>query len=354
MRFSPLILATLAAPAFAQAPVNDRPNPYQTVVGWAKMPEGRAWGSTSAVDIDNDGTSVWVAERCGANSCANSPLDPVLLFDKDGKLVRSFGKGLITSPHGITVDREGNVWVTDCSCTGGGRGRGGAAATPPTTGHQIFKFSPDGKLLMMLGKPGGGRDTAYFWQPNDVLIAPNGDIFVTEGHASNDNASARLYKFDKSGKLLKTYGSYGSGPGQLNQPHALAMDSRGRLFVADRANNVLKIFDQDFNLLETWPQFSRISGLYITKGDTLYAADSESGSVTKDANGNPVRTEWKRGIRVGSARTGDVFYFIPDPETDPAILRSTSSAEGVAVDRNGVIYGAEVGQKDLKRYVKKP
>jgi sugar lactone lactonase YvrE len=197
---------------------------------------------------------------------------------------------------------------------------------------------------MKLGVPGGGRDTSYFFQPNDVLVAPNGDIFVAEGHASNATATARVLKFDRTGKLLKTWGSKGTAPEQFDQPHALAMDSRGRLFVADRGNNLLKIFDQNGTLLESWTQFSRISGLYITPGDTLYAADSESGSVARD------RIGWKRGIRIGSARTGEVFAFIPDPESAPP---STSSAEGVAVDRNGVIYGAEVGQKALKRYVSK-
>src|ERR1043165_2557596 len=109
-----LLLLLVASTAGAQsAPVNDKPNPYQTIEGWAKMPEGRTWGSLSAVDIDKDGTSIWVAERCGVNNCVGSALDPVLKFDKDGKLVKSFGSGMIQSPHGITVDRDGNVWVVD-------------------------------------------------------------------------------------------------------------------------------------------------------------------------------------------------------------------------------------------------
>jgi DNA-binding beta-propeller fold protein YncE len=334
-------LMLFASPALAQAPVNDRPNPYQTIQGWAKMPEGRTWGSTSAVDIDKDGTSIWVAERCGQNNCVNSRLDPILKFDKDGKLVKSFGAGLIQSPHGITVDRDGNVWVTDCSCT---LGRGGIPT--PTAGHQVFKFSPDGKLLLTLGTAGGGRDSLYFSQPNDVLVAPNGDIFVAEGHASNATAPASVYKFDKSGKLLRKFGSWGKGTDadKFDQPHALAMDSKGRLFVGDRGNNLIKIYDQDFNLLDVWSQFSRASGIWIDKDDNIYVADSESGSV------NPAHGDWKRGIRIGSAKTGEVKYFIPDPAENPP---STSAAEGVAVDKNGVIYGAEVGPKDLKRYVKK-
>src|SRR5947209_2436556 len=205
------VLALFAQNAPAQtavSPTNDAPNPYRTIEGWAKLPDGRIWGSTSAVDIDKDGTSIWVAERCGANNCVGSQLDPILKFDQNGNLVAHFGAGLIQSPHGITVDKDGNVWIADCSCTIGGAGRRGGGAPPDTThGHQIFKFSPDCKLLMTLGKPGGGRGAEYFWQPNDVAIAPNGDIWVSEGHSSrprtaNPNAppmtpanapTARLY-----------------------------------------------------------------------------------------------------------------------------------------------------------------
>src|SRR5262245_51886612 len=155
----------LAGSAGAQIkPTNDAPNPYKTIEGWAKMPEGRQWGSTSAVEIAKDGTTIWVAERCGANSCAGSPLAPVLHFDANGNLIKAFGEGMIIAPHGIFVDRDGNVWVTDCSCTGGGgRGRGAgvadsaaraAAAQGPPKGHQVYKFSPDGQLLLTLGKAG--------------------------------------------------------------------------------------------------------------------------------------------------------------------------------------------------------
>jgi sugar lactone lactonase YvrE len=349
------IPAVLAAQVNApdMPPHNSEPNPYHTIEGWAKLPPGRTWGSTSAVAIDRDGKSVWVAERCGANACVGSTLDPILKFDADGNLVAHFGAGMIQSPHGIFVDRDDNVWVVDCSCTlgrggrGGARGGTGAAGTTDTTGraegHQVYKFGPTGQLLMTLGTPGGARGDGYFWQPNAVLVAPNGDIFVAEGHSSAPGSSARLYKFSKDGTLIKAWGQLGHGPDDFDQPHALAMDSRGRLFVGDRANNRIKIFDQDGRLLDTWYQFSRPSGLWIDAHDDLYVADSESGSVAR------ARTDWKRGIRVGSARDGSLRAFIPDPAIDPP---STSSAEGVAVDKDGVIYGAEVGQRDLKRYVK--
>ena len=346
--FAGLLLTTAGAlsPAGAQAPTpaptNDVPNPYRTVTGWAKL--GRDWGSTSAVDIDRDGKSVWVAERCGANSCAASNLPSIFKFDAGGNLVKSFGEGLLMSPHGIHVDRDGNLWVVDCACTGGTAPP--AASAPPAAprGHQVHKFSPEGKLLMTLGAAGGGRDTAWFWMPNDVVTAPNGDIFVAEGHSSRAGSNARILKFDKGGKLLKTYGTFGKGPGDLDQPHALAFDSRGRLFVGDRGNDRILIMDQNFTVLDTWYQFSRPSGIYIDKNDVIYVADSESGSVA------PPHAAWKRGIRIGSARDGKVTAFIPDPDDKAP---STSSAEGVAADAAGNIYGAEVGQKALKRYERK-
>ncbi len=337
-------LAALAVGASAvqaqsgSKPINDPPNPYRTIEGWARMPEGRKWGSTSAVEVDRDGTSVWVAERCGANSCAGSTLDPVLEFDATGRLVKSFGSGMMLSPHGIFLDREGNVWVADCACTGTAAQRSTAGK-----GHQVYKFSPNGKLLLTLGTQGGARAPGYFNQPNDVLVAPDGSIFVAEGHSSAPGSNARILKFDKAGRFLKAWGSWGSGDGQLDQPHALAMDSRGRLFVGDRGNNRILIYDQDGTWLATWSQFSRPSGIYIDRNDVIYVADSESGSV------NLAHGAWKRGIRIGSAKDGTITAFIPDPVEK---ADDTSAAEGVAVDARGNIYGAEVGPRALKRYSK--
>jgi sugar lactone lactonase YvrE len=313
----------------AQAP-DSPPNPYRTVEGWAKMPEGRTWGATSAVEVAPDGRSIWVGERCGANTCAGSSLPPILLFDESGRLVKSFGAGVLVWPHGIHVDRSGNVWLTDA------RSRDGR-------GNQVFKFGPDGKLLMTLGKAGvTGEGPDVFNQPSDVVVSASGDIFVADGH--DDNTNARIVKFSKEGKFIKAWGKRGSAAGEFDTPHGLALDSRGRLFVADRGNNRIQIFDQDGKLLEEWKQFSRPSGLYIDKNDVLYVADSESNRKT-----NP---GWKRGIRIGSAKDGKVTAFIPDPEPDPEKV-VTSAAEGVAVDARGNVYGAEVGPRALKRYEKK-
>jgi sugar lactone lactonase YvrE len=304
------------------------------------MPEGRTWGATSAVDIDPDGKSIWVGERCGANSCAGSDLPAVLKFDSSGKLVKSFGAGMFIFPHGIHVDRNGNVWITD------GVPPGANPGPIAGKGHIVVKFSPDGKVLMTLGKAGmagDGPDT--FNQPSDVVTAPNGDIFVADGHGGNTNA--RIVKFTKDGKFIKSWGKKGTAPGDFDTPHGLAMDSRGRLFVADRNNNRIQIFDQDGKFLEQWDQFSRLSGIYIDKNDVLYGTDSES-NTRRHAG-------WKRGIRIGSVKDGKVIAFIPDPNPNPdqGAGAGTSAAEGVAVDSRGNIYGAEVGPRALKRYEKK-
>jgi len=197
---------------------------------------------------------------------------------------------------------------------------------------------------MTLGKAGvAGNSEDTFNKPSAVAIATNGEIFVADGHGGESNA--RIVKFSKDGRFIMTWGKKGSAPGELNIPHALAFDSRGRLFVADRGNNRIQIFDQNGKFIDQWQQFSRPSGLFIDQNDVIYVADSESGSVAKDHGA------WKRGIRVGSAKDGSLKAFIPDPNADPNYT-GTSAAEGVAADTKGVIYGAEVGPKDLKKYVK--
>ena len=323
-------------------PVNDLPNPYTTHQGYFKLTDGRAWGSTSAVEIDIDGTSVWVGERCGQNSCAGSNLDPVLKYDTAGNLVTSFGAGLLLFPHGIHVDGDGNVWITDA--------QGPRDDAPETAGlgHRVIKFSPTGDVLLELGEAGvAGDGTDHLLNtPCDVITAADGSIFVADGHGGQSrNAQpgtvARIVKYDAEGNYIKHWGGMGSEPGQFRTPHGLAWDSRGRLFVADRGNVRIQIFDQEGNFQAEWKQFSRLSGIFITDDDMLYGADSESSGTS-----NP---GWRRGIRVGSAATGEVMYFIPDPSAEGG---GTTAAEGVAVDAEGNIFGAEVGPRQLSRYTR--
>jgi streptogramin lyase len=295
---------------------------YSRDPGFFKMPEGRPVGSTAGIAIDPDGRSVWIFDRCGASSCVGSDIDPIVYFDATGEVVRSFGAGMFVRPHGIFVDRERNVWVAD------GEGRDGK-------GHQVFEFSADGELLMTLGEAGvPGTGPNRFNQPSAVLVAPNGDIFVADGHGRESNA--RIVKFSKDGQYLTEWGRRGEAPGEFNTPHALAMDSQGRLFVGDRGNYRVQIFDQNGNFLDEWKQFGNPSGLYIDDEDVIYV--SEIGA-------NPDRgAGWREGIRIGSAETGTVTAFIPDDEG--------SSQEGVTADVDGNIYSSYTAGMKLERYVR--
>jgi len=353
LRFS--LLAVVAALALSggrvssQADVvdparNPLPNPNpQVIKNFGMLPDGRTWGSTAGVEIGPDG-HIWAYDRCGVNTCEGSNAAPIVKFDRSsGRLLASFGGGMIVFPHGLHVDREGNVWVTD-----GQRSKDG------TRGHQVFKFSPQGKLLMTLGKAGvagSGPDT--FNEPCDVITAPNGDIFVSDGHSGqNDNpppnTNGRIVKFTRGGKYVKEWGRLGSGPGEFRTPHALAFDSRGRLFVADRGNHRIQIFDQDGKLLDTWEQFSRVSGLHIDRNDTLYAIDSESNQTRHPG--------WKTGVRIGTTKEDKVTAFVPGHENG---AYQGAAGEGVAVDADGNVYAAEgpisrpVAGGGLTKYVKR-
>ena len=315
------LLLTMATAIYAT-------HPYRAQPGWGDI--GREWGSTSAVYTTPE-DNVWVAERCGENTCVgHDDLDNVFLFDPDGNLLRSFGAGLFVWPHGIHVDADGNVWITDARGDDTGRG------------HQVHKFSPEGELLMSLGKAGVAGDSEdEFNQPSDVLVAPDGSIFVVDGHGSRGNN--RVMKFDADGEFIMQWGSTGREYGEFRDPHALAMDSNGRLFIGDRGNNRIQIFTQDGEHLETWTQFGRPSGLFIDQNDMLYAADSES-NLTWGMNRG-----YLRGIYIGSAIDGFVIHHIPDPNLDPANA-GPPAAEGVTVDRSGNVYGAEVGPEQIVKY----
>jgi sugar lactone lactonase YvrE len=312
-------------------PRNDLPQPYRTTRDWGELPQGVKWAAVTAVEAAPDG-SIYVVHRCFANSCAGRSEAPIVKYNAEGKLLKSWGQGMLVFPHGGTVDRDGNLWITDA------RGEGGK-------GHQVFKFSPEGKVLMTLGKAGvSGSGPDLFDQPTDVVVATNGDIFVTDSHRNGKNN--RVVKFDRNGKFIKEWGKKGSGPGEISEPHTIAMDSRGRLFVGDRENNRIQIFDEDGKFLDQWRQFGRPSGIFITKDDTIYVTDSESGPDT----GAHELMGIKKGVRIGSAKDGSVKAFIEDSESTVA---DHSGAEGVGVDDKGNVYGAVVRRQMLERHVKK-
>ena len=207
----------------------------------------------------------------------------------------------------MTVDDDGFIWASD-----GGR---------DGLGHQVFKFSPEGKVLMRLGTAGvagDGPDT--FNGPTDIAIADNGDIFVSDGHGNN-----RMVKFSKDGTFIKAWGTGGPGPGEFNLPHSIAIDSQGRLFVGDRMNGRIQIFDLDGRLLEEWTQFGMVSGIFITDDDTIYVTDYQQ----------------EEAILIGSAKDGSIHTRIED-----------RNGEGIAIDAMGNIYHGEVAGRMLTKYAK--
>ena len=316
----------------------DLPNPYEPAIrNWAKLPDNRAWGSTAGIEIGPH-NEMWAIDRCGVNSCEGSGLPPIHLLDRStGMPVRSIGAGLFVFPHGLHIDREGHIWVTDALSSKDGK-----------KGQQLLKLSADGGVLMRLGTAGaagGGPD--HFNEPSDVVTAPNGDIFVADGHSGqNPNVPpgyiSRIVKFSKDGTFIREWGKWGSGPGEFKTPHALAFDSEGRLFVCDRGNARLQIFTQDGQFLDQWTQFGRPSGLFIDHRDQLYVMDADSTSVNHPG--------WKKGIHIGSAKDGRVVGFVPGHTTDNP---DGAAGEGIVADTAGNLYTAENTLRGITKYVKR-
>ena len=341
MRISALVGIALFVPGeqlFAQS----GPNPYRTVDNWAKLPDGRQMGAVGKVTIDPDGEHIWAVIRCDAagpgrfgNECVDSQLDPVLKFDLDGNVVESFGGGMFIWPHGIDVDADGNVWVTDAVSS---------ARIPEgdRRGHQVIKFSAEGEVLLTLGTPGiAGSGPHSFNSPSDVVVADNGSVFIADGH--NNDGNNRVVKYSRDGEFIMAWGQTGYAPGEFRALHAIDIDSRGRVFVADRSNNRIQIFDQQGTHLTTWTQFGRPSGIFFDENGQIFVADSESDDVQ-----NP---GWEMGIRIGNAETGWVTDFILYPWGDPRVTAG-NGAEFVAVDRQGNIYGGEPRPRKLQKYVR--
>jgi DNA-binding beta-propeller fold protein YncE len=343
----------IALPTIAPGGVrNDLPNRHREGVAWGQLPAGRVWGSTASVSIAADGT-LWVIDRCGIMTVTGASCDgpgkgvaPIFQFDTSGKLLKNFGADIFTGPHKMSIDPEGNLWVAD------------------NAGAQVFKLNQDGKVLLTLGRKNQkGTAEGLFDTPTDVAIAPNGDVFVADGHDGGGSAAgvARIVKFDKTGKFLKSWGRKGMGPGDFDVVHAIALDSRGRVFVADRQNNRLQIFDAEGTFIAQWGQFGRPSGIYIDqRSDTIYVSDSESRDARTNTGRNALSAATgygynlgvRRGVRIGSARDGSVASFIPDPCPYPYAFLSTMG-EGVTADRDGSVYTAEPFARRLQKFAVK-
>jgi len=325
--------------------VNSGANPYRVIRDWAHI-EGRAWGGSNGVAIDRDGKTVWATDRCSPGpvpGCLGTKVNPVHHFDESGKEIGSFGGAMFVWPHGIHVDRDGNVWVTDARAPGADEIK--KFAGEQNKGSVVVKFSPEGKVLMTLGKPGvRGNPPEALTEPTDVVTDPgNGDVYVAESHTdvTDPNLVGRISVFNKNGKLLRTIGKTGTGPGEFRTPHALEFDSKGQLIVADRHNHRIQILTKDGKFIREYDDFGRTSGLAIDKNDIIYTADSESTER--------VHPGWLRGIRIGSLKDGKVTTFIPAHKTDAP---DGAMGEGTAIDAAGNIYTAEATLRGVTKYVR--
>ena len=332
----------------------DLPNPYRLVEGWPTLPKnmnGGRWGEVIRVHVARDG-NIWVFHRCfnvvppGSATCINrgEANPPILEFDPSGRLLKSFGVGLFAYPHGFTVD-DGNLWVSDVNDSETVLGMSAKNADGVVRGQEVLKLSPAGKVLMTIGKEGvSGNGPDTFDRPTGVAVAPNGDVFVTDGHAPNKHNSARVVKFSKDGRFIKTWGHKGAAPGDFDEPHDIFIGgSQGRLYVADRQNRRIQVFDLDGKFIAAWKQFGQPSSVFVSKDDTIYVGTAFPDPAAKKGQ--------LRGIMVGSAKDGSLKAFIPDP-ADPDKLDVGTTASGIAADDAGTIYAADVAAHNLRKYVK--
>ena len=273
---------------------------YQVVAGWPTLPEKSKLGPVAAVATDAM-DRVYVFHR---------GKQPIMVFDKDGRFLRSWGDDVIKTAHGLRVDRDGNVWTTDI-------------------GHQqVMKFDGEGKLLLTLGKKdekGDGQDT--FNMPTDVAVADSGEFYVSDGYGNS-----RVVKFSKEGKYLKEWGKKGKGDGEFVIPHVVLLDAKGRVYVGDRENNRVQVFDADGKYLSQWKDSGAPYGLFLTSGGRMFVADGRANEVkVLDAEGKLLGRFGEKGTEAGQM----------------------SGPHWVCADSKGAVYVAETGAQRVQKFVAK-
>jgi len=339
------------------------PNPYRLEPNWPTLPStmkgpgGRKWGQVIRVQVAPNG-NIWVFHRCfndqpnGDATCINrgEANPPLLEFNPAGKLLRSIGVGLFANPHGFTIDKDGNLWTSDTNDKETSFDMPAKNAAGELIGQRVFKITPAGKVLQTIGMAGGGSGPYLFDRPTGVAVAANGDVFVADGHLPNKSNTGRIVKYSADGKFIKAWGKLGSEPGDFNEPHDINIGgSKGYVYVADRRNNRVQVFDQDGNLVAAWKQFGQPSSVYVDKHDNLYVGSTyqSSGSLF-----GPTTAPNDRAIVIGNAITGELKYLIPDPGDLTKMTDTGTSASGIASDDQGNIYVADVGFNNLRKYVK--
>jgi sugar lactone lactonase YvrE len=259
---APVLVALLVCVVLVDAPDSSAQSgsAFKVDPAWAQLPQGTAWG----------GNTTWITADGQGNVVVLVRTAPYFrVFARDGRFVKSFGSDpSFESAHSVTIDAQGFLWVTDSAA------------------HVVHKLGPDGRLLMTLGKKGVAGDNTsrdLFNQPNHVALAPNGDIYVSDGYVN-----ARVVHFSQDGRFIRMIGGVkGSQPGQLQLPHGVALDSRGRILVNDSDNQRVSVFDKDGTFVETWPYPSR-GGIAVAADDTVYISDVNVGIVNIVKNGKRI------------------------------------------------------------------